>query len=88
MPDYQRRMMGYDQPGGYRSVASSFTGALLTPRTLVHLACDRGLPPRLGIIVRIDEARDFVHVRWLDDPPGCRPAWHHGRELMREGRAK
>lgn len=88
LPEYQRRMMGQPPEPRYQPVASSYTGALLTVRTMVRLDCDRAASPRLGIIVRIDEARNYVHVRWLDDPPGCLPAWHHPYELQREGRAR
>lgn len=87
LPDYQRRMMGYDQPGGFRSVASSYTGALLTVGTQVHLCrC-----PDPGTIVRIEEASPDgrqdarVRVSWHG---GSGQTWEWGRSLMRVGRAR
>lgn len=91
LPAYQRRMMGYDQPGGLRSVASSYTHALLTVGTAVRMQrlpsapCAQTGDGRIIAITELGTARGgWVRVLW---PSGVR-SWHHGEHLMRVGAAK
>lgn len=95
LPPYQRAMMGYDQPGGFRSVASSYTGALLTVGTRVttsgHTRHGRLTAGVEGVIAEIRERANpdatGVLVRWRPATPGEQLKWHRGRDLMRVGPA-
>lgn len=86
-PAYQKRLCGYDQPGGFRSVASSYSGALLTVGTRVRLQRGNDLLS-VGVISHITETpangSGVCLVRWLDGTESS----VQGRHLMREGRAR
>lgn len=89
-PAYQKRLCGYDQPGGFRSVASSYTGGLLTVGTEVRERRGSLMVGDVGRIARIVEASPdgMTDARCLVTWPGVPSRWVWGRRLMRVGRAR